>query len=156
MSTAPALTGDFAEITAARFRWAVHAGAGGWIDDDLAFTRDWGFDLAAITCPVVVWQGSHDLMVPPSHGEWLVAHIPRAVPRPFPEKGTSRSQWVVTRRSWRTWSPAEPYRPSFSERTRTSIRGLVARPECSRAPRPSCVFTTSTYGESEGRMPACT
>ncbi len=44
------LTGDFAEITAARFRWAVHAGAGGWVDDDLAFIRDWGFDLSAIGC----------------------------------------------------------------------------------------------------------
>ena len=81
------LTGDFAEITAARFRWAVHAGGGGWVDDDLAFTRDWGFDLAAIGCPVVVWQGSQDLMVPPAHGEWLVSHISGAVPRLFPEEG---------------------------------------------------------------------
>jgi pimeloyl-ACP methyl ester carboxylesterase len=81
------LTGNFAEITAARFRWAVHRGAGGWIDDDLAFTRDWGFDLSAISCPVIVWQGSQDLMVPPAHGEWLVAHVPRAVPRLFPEEG---------------------------------------------------------------------
>ena len=81
------LTGEFAEITAARFRWAVHAGAGGWIDDDLAFTHDWAFDLAAISCPVLVWQGSHDLMVPPAHGEWLAAHVPRAVPMLFPEEG---------------------------------------------------------------------
>jgi len=52
----------------------------GWIDDDLAFTREWGFDPPELTVPVSVWQGREDLMVPFHHAEWLVSNIPGAVP----------------------------------------------------------------------------
>jgi pimeloyl-ACP methyl ester carboxylesterase len=52
----------------------------GWIDDDLAFTREWGFDPRELTVPVSVWQGREDLMVPFHHAEWLVSNVPGAVP----------------------------------------------------------------------------
>jgi pimeloyl-ACP methyl ester carboxylesterase len=52
----------------------------GWIDDDLAFTRDWGFNPRELSVPTYIWQGSADLMVPFHHAEWLASNIPGAVP----------------------------------------------------------------------------
>jgi pimeloyl-ACP methyl ester carboxylesterase len=66
---------------------ALREGYWGWFDDDMAFTRPWGFELEEIGVPVFVWQGGHDRMVPFGHGEWLAAHIPGARPRLFPEHG---------------------------------------------------------------------
>jgi pimeloyl-ACP methyl ester carboxylesterase len=82
-----ALTGDFAAYVAASFRQAVSNGIWGWFDDDLAFTRSWGFGLDEIRVPVVVWQGGQDRMVPFAHGRWLAAHVPGARPRLLAEEG---------------------------------------------------------------------
>ena len=82
-----ALTGEFAEMLAETFRRAVSAGVAGWHDDDLAFARPWGFELADITVPVSVWQGEHDLMVPFGHGQFLAAHVPTAKAHLYPDEG---------------------------------------------------------------------
>jgi pimeloyl-ACP methyl ester carboxylesterase len=81
------LTGEFADYLAATFRRAVSSGVAGWRDDDLAFVRDWGFEPASIDVPVSVWQGDQDLMVPPSHGRWLAARLPRAHGHLHPDEG---------------------------------------------------------------------
>jgi pimeloyl-ACP methyl ester carboxylesterase len=82
-----ALTGEFADMLAESFRRAVSSGIAGWCDDDLAFTRSWGFDLDTIRRPVAVWQGGQDRMVPFSHGQWLAAHIPTARVHLYPDEG---------------------------------------------------------------------
>jgi len=56
-------------------------GVWGWVDDDLAFTRPWGFDPSTITVPTAVWWGAADVLVPPQHGEWIARSVPSAVAR---------------------------------------------------------------------------
>jgi pimeloyl-ACP methyl ester carboxylesterase len=58
--------------------WAVN-GVGGWVDDDIAFTRSWGFDVSDIAVPVLVTYGAVDVLVPPAHGEWLAANVPGSI-----------------------------------------------------------------------------
>lgn len=72
------LTGEFGEEMAKIFRWAISTGIDGWLDDDLAFTQDWGFSLDQVTNPIAIWQGSEDLMVPYAHGQWLAAKLAHA------------------------------------------------------------------------------
>ena len=82
-----ALDGPLGPLLAESFHRAFVEGPWGWYDDDLAFVRSWGFDVDAIRVPVAIWQGRHDLMVPFSHGEWLVAHVPTARSRLRPDHG---------------------------------------------------------------------
>ena len=73
------LTSEFGEDLAANFREAVRTGVEGWLEDDIAFTGSWGFGLEEISVPTMIWQGSADLMVPFSHGQWLASHLPGAL-----------------------------------------------------------------------------
>ncbi|MGD9959909.1 alpha/beta fold hydrolase [Nocardioides sp.] len=72
-----AITGEFATDLASSMREAVSNGIDGWLDDDLAFTRPWGFELDDLRTPTLVWQGSEDLMVPFPHGIWLSENLPQ-------------------------------------------------------------------------------
>jgi pimeloyl-ACP methyl ester carboxylesterase len=72
------LTGEFGEDMAASFREALRTGVDGWLDDDLAFAKPWGFSLDEISAPTMIWQGSADLMVPFAHGQWLASRLPAA------------------------------------------------------------------------------
>jgi pimeloyl-ACP methyl ester carboxylesterase len=81
------LTGGFADAMAATMRRALAGGFDGWIDDDLAFAKPWGFEVARIKVPVTIWQGDLDLMVPFAHGRWLAKHVPGAQSRMVPGHG---------------------------------------------------------------------
>jgi pimeloyl-ACP methyl ester carboxylesterase len=72
------LTDEFGEDMVANFHEGLSNGVDGWVDDDLAFTRSWGFDLKEISVPTAIWQGSADLMVPFAHGQWFSEKLPGA------------------------------------------------------------------------------
>jgi pimeloyl-ACP methyl ester carboxylesterase len=68
-------TGEFAAELLDHMRAGIEAGGDGWLDDDLVFVKPWGFDVAAIRVPVLVWHGEQDKFVPFEHGVWLSEHI---------------------------------------------------------------------------------
>lgn len=81
------LTRAIADDLAAIVAEGLSNGADGWIDDDLAFVKPWGFSVADISVPVFLWQGGQDLMVPFAHGRWLAENIPAAVSELDPTQG---------------------------------------------------------------------
>lgn len=58
---------------------ALSETADGWIDDVVALSRPWGFDVSDIRAPVKLWHGSNDVFSPVSHAYWLSQRIPHAV-----------------------------------------------------------------------------
>jgi pimeloyl-ACP methyl ester carboxylesterase len=81
------LSGDFAEHMTQATAAAVERGPWGWLDDDLAMMRPWGFDLSGIEVPVTIWQGGEDRFVPFAHGEWLAGNVSGASARLLPAEG---------------------------------------------------------------------
>ncbi|PVU84128.1 alpha/beta hydrolase [Cellulomonas sp. WB94] len=84
-----ALEGDWASLGADSVR-AGQAGLDGLIDDDVAFAAPWGFELSAVTAPVLVVQGGRDRVVPPAHGDWLARHLRRSELWYRPDDGRAR------------------------------------------------------------------
>jgi len=81
------LSGRLGSFLADNTQEALRNGFWGWLDDDIAFVYDWGFDLERIKVPVSIWQGRKDRMVPFEHGRWLTEHIPEARPHLLPDHG---------------------------------------------------------------------
>ena len=80
-------TGEVAAQLHASVSLGLRDGVDGWVDDDLAFTRPWGFTPADVSAHVFLWQGEQDLMVPPEHGRWLAARLPGCRARLLPDDG---------------------------------------------------------------------
>ena len=51
-------------------------GVGGWVDDELAWARPWGFDVREITAPTWIWSNPNDTVTPPNQASWLARMIP--------------------------------------------------------------------------------
>jgi pimeloyl-ACP methyl ester carboxylesterase len=72
-----ALNGDWAAV-GADATLAGQAGPDGLIDDDVALATAWGFELAEVTAPVLLVQGSLDRVIPAAHADALLHGLPRA------------------------------------------------------------------------------
>ena len=68
-------------------RAAAGSGPAPAIDDDLAYVRPWGFDLATVQVPTLLLQGEMDKIVPPAHAHRLAQAIPGAELRLDPDAG---------------------------------------------------------------------
>jgi pimeloyl-ACP methyl ester carboxylesterase len=84
---AAVLTGDLAEYFAFTMRDGLAPGPEGYWGDSLALVRKWGFELSAITVPVLLLHGRHDQFVPQSHGAWLAGQIPGVEARLLDDDG---------------------------------------------------------------------
>lgn len=73
-----AIDGRFGEYLLAAWRQVGEGEVWGWLDDDLALGKDWGFELERVVAPVTVWHGRDDLIVPCRHATWLADHLPTA------------------------------------------------------------------------------
>ncbi len=74
------LTGELAEDLTADLRGSLSTGIDGWLDDDLALIKPWGFDLDEVTTPVTLWHGTADQMAPVAEAWRLAATVPGAIP----------------------------------------------------------------------------
>jgi pimeloyl-ACP methyl ester carboxylesterase len=72
------LEGPLIDFVHANMIHAVQSGSDGWIDDNLAFVRPWGFEPATIARPVLIVHGGDDRFVASSHDEWLATRVPGA------------------------------------------------------------------------------
>ncbi|MFZ0545929.1 MAG: alpha/beta hydrolase [Candidatus Promineifilaceae bacterium] len=84
---AAVLTEENAGFLLRHMQMGIKDGGDGWIDDDLAFVKPWGFDLSGIEVPVLLLHGAHDKFVPFSHGEWLAGHTGNVEARLSAEDG---------------------------------------------------------------------
>jgi pimeloyl-ACP methyl ester carboxylesterase len=83
---AAVLSGELAEYLVSSSQDGLAPGSQGLWDDN-CMLRPWGFDLAAITVPVLLLHGRQDKFVPFGHGEWLAAHIPGVEARLLDDDG---------------------------------------------------------------------
>jgi pimeloyl-ACP methyl ester carboxylesterase len=72
------LTGDLVDWMHAASHRGLQPGCEGWLDDDTALVRPWGFNLSDIRVPVLIQSGGQDRFVPFAHAQWLVDNIPQA------------------------------------------------------------------------------
>jgi pimeloyl-ACP methyl ester carboxylesterase len=57
---------------------SMRQGTAGCLQDYRVFGDPWGFDLAEVTAPAHIWEGTEDHTGPPAYRELLLRHLPHA------------------------------------------------------------------------------
>jgi pimeloyl-ACP methyl ester carboxylesterase len=70
------LTEELAAFLVESAALGLRDGVDGWLDDNFAFVKPWGFDVTSVDRPVLLLHGGDDRFVPVSHGRWLADRIP--------------------------------------------------------------------------------
>ncbi|WP_406293198.1 alpha/beta hydrolase [Embleya sp. NBC_00888] len=70
------MTHESAERLNIGWNKGLENGIEGWLEDDIALTTPWGFDLPSVTTPVTFWAGRLDVFVPPDHTVWMARQLP--------------------------------------------------------------------------------
>jgi pimeloyl-ACP methyl ester carboxylesterase len=81
------LDGAVAAFVLENARAGIEPGPEGWLDDERAFVRPWGFEPADIRVPVLQWHGEQDKFVPFGHAVWLSERIPGVESHLTPDDG---------------------------------------------------------------------
>lgn len=84
---AAVLTADNAEFLFNDFCAGIRQRRDGWIDDGIALTTPWGFDLDQIHIPVLLLHGEQDRFVSCAHGKWLAGNIANVDARFLADEG---------------------------------------------------------------------
>jgi pimeloyl-ACP methyl ester carboxylesterase len=83
-----ALSRETAKWTIADQTEAQRQGVEGSQDDEIAiYHQPWGFELASIRVPVLLWHGEKDQFVSVREGRWLATQIPNVQTRFTPDDG---------------------------------------------------------------------
>lgn len=78
---------DVREALTQMFREGARQGAAGLVGDWIAQSRPWGFALADLKLPVVIWHGELDHLVRPAHAHYLSAVLPNSRLVLYPQDG---------------------------------------------------------------------
>ena len=68
-------------------RETFRQGIQGSLDDAQIYTKDWGFNLGDISCPVQLWHGDADRIVPASHSSYMHSKISNSKLSIIPKEG---------------------------------------------------------------------
>jgi pimeloyl-ACP methyl ester carboxylesterase len=70
--------GPIREMFTASVREAVRRGLAGYIADEVAERRPWGFRLGEVGQRVSIWHGAQDPYIPPAHAQTVAALLPNS------------------------------------------------------------------------------